>query len=44
MKKNIANHLIPQSEYWDLITSTLTSYEVKEIFNDGTVKKKTCER
>ncbi|ETT76658.1 tyrosine-type recombinase/integrase [Bacillus mycoides] len=40
MKKNIANHLIPQSEYWDLITSTLASYEVKEIFNDGTVKRR----
>ncbi|CAM4118343.1 tyrosine-type recombinase/integrase [Bacillus albus] len=40
MKKNIANHLIPQSEYWDLITSTLASYEVKEISNDGTVKRR----
>ncbi|HGA0508340.1 TPA: tyrosine-type recombinase/integrase [Bacillus pacificus] len=40
MKKNIANHLIPQSEYWDLITSTLASYEMKEIFNDGTVKRR----
>ncbi|HEF5709321.1 TPA: tyrosine-type recombinase/integrase [Bacillus cereus] len=40
MKKNIANHLIPQSEYWDLITSNLASYEVKEIFNDGTVKRR----
>ncbi|MGH1163408.1 site-specific integrase [Bacillus mycoides] len=40
MKKNIANHLIPQSEYWDVITSTLDSYEVKEISNDGTVKKR----
>ncbi|MCP9278242.1 tyrosine-type recombinase/integrase [Bacillus wiedmannii] len=40
MKKNIANHQIPQSEYWDLITSTLASYEVKEIFNDGTVKRR----
>lgn len=40
MKKNIANHLIPQSEYWDLITSTLDSYEVKEISSDGTVKIK----
>ncbi|HHT7191116.1 TPA: tyrosine-type recombinase/integrase [Bacillus cereus] len=40
MKKNIVNHLIPQSEYWDLITSTLASYEVKEISNDGTVKRR----
>ncbi|WP_074554032.1 tyrosine-type recombinase/integrase [Bacillus cereus] len=40
MKKNIANHLIPQSEHWDLITSTLASYEVKEISNDGTVKRR----
>ncbi|PFL59141.1 transposase [Bacillus cereus] len=40
MKKNIANYLIPKSEYWDLITSTLASYEVKEIFNDGTVKRR----
>ncbi|MDA2438688.1 site-specific integrase [Bacillus cereus] len=40
MKKNIANHLFPQSEYWDLITSTLTSYEVKEISSDGTLKRR----
>lgn len=40
LKKNIANHLIPQSEYWDLINSTLASYEVKEISSDGTVKRR----
>ncbi|MDA1584145.1 tyrosine-type recombinase/integrase [Bacillus cereus group sp. TH230-1LC] len=40
MKKNIVNHLIPQSEYWNLINSTLASYEAKEIFNDGTVKRR----
>lgn len=40
MKKNIANHLIPQNEYWGLITSTLTTYEVKEISSDGTVRRR----
>ena len=40
MKKNIENYLIPQSEYWDLITSTLISYEVKEISSDGTLRRK----
>ncbi|MGD6891613.1 tyrosine-type recombinase/integrase [Bacillus mobilis] len=40
MKKTIANHLILQSDHWNLITSTLASYEVKEIFNDGTVKRR----
>ncbi len=40
MKKNIVNHLISQSEHSNLITSTLAFYEVKEIFNDGTVKRR----
>jgi integrase len=40
LKKNIENYLIPQSEYWDLITSTLISYEVKEISSDGTLRRK----
>ena len=39
-EKNIANHLIPQNEYWGLITSTLTTYEVKEISSDGTVRRR----
>ncbi|HDR7001344.1 TPA: tyrosine-type recombinase/integrase [Bacillus cereus] len=43
MKNNIANHLITQTEYWDLITSTLSSYEVKEISSDGKVTKKLVE-
>ncbi|MFK4475886.1 hypothetical protein ABH947_000069 [Bacillus sp. RC206] len=40
MDKIIANNSIPKSEYWELITSTLSSYEVKDISNDGTVKRR----
>jgi len=29
-----------KSEYWDLITSTLSSYEIKEISDDGKVTKR----
>ncbi|WP_404900617.1 tyrosine-type recombinase/integrase [Priestia filamentosa] len=43
MKKIIESNSIPQSEYWDLITSTLSSYEVKDISNDGTVKRRTVK-
>lgn len=38
MDKIIASNIIPKSEYWDLITSTLSSYEVKDISLDGKVK------
>ncbi|MDC1541965.1 hypothetical protein N8498_04485 [Candidatus Pseudothioglobus singularis] len=37
MDKIIANNSISQSDYWDLITSTLSSYEVKVISSDGKV-------
>ncbi|MBT2616302.1 MULTISPECIES: tyrosine-type recombinase/integrase [unclassified Bacillus (in: firmicutes)] len=40
MEENIKNKLPQQSEYWDLITSTLSSYEVKDIADDGTVTKR----
>ncbi|PEJ56785.1 transposase [Bacillus sp. AFS002410] len=39
MHKIIANNPLPQSEYWDLITTTLSSYEVKNISSDGMVKR-----
>ncbi|WOA55333.1 tyrosine-type recombinase/integrase [Bacillus mycoides] len=38
MNKYTANNVLPQNEYWDLITSTLSSYEVKEILRDGKVE------
>ena len=37
MNKYTASSL-PQNEYWELITSTLSSYEVKEILSDGKIK------
>lgn len=40
MKKIIATHSIPKSEYWNLITSTLASYEVKDISPDGKVTRR----
>ena len=40
MDKIKASNSIPKSEYWDLITSTLSSYEVKDISSDGTVKRR----
>ncbi|CAI8714473.1 MULTISPECIES: tyrosine-type recombinase/integrase [Bacillus] len=40
MDKIIANNSLPQSEYWNLITSTLSSYEVKDVSSDGTVKRR----
>ncbi|EJS45154.1 tyrosine-type recombinase/integrase [Bacillus mycoides] len=40
MDKIIASNSIPKSDYWDLITSTLSSYEVKAISNDGTVERR----
>ncbi|RPK15124.1 tyrosine-type recombinase/integrase [Priestia endophytica] len=43
MDKIIAKSAIPKSEYWDLITSTLSSYEVKEIDNHGSVKRRLVE-
>ena len=39
MNKYTASNSLPQNEYWDLITSTLSSYEVKEILSDGKVKR-----
>ncbi|PLT29442.1 tyrosine-type recombinase/integrase [Peribacillus deserti] len=36
----INNNLLPQSDYWDLITSTLSSYEVKDISPDGIVTRR----
>lgn len=43
MDKIIAKSAIPKSEYWDLITSNLSSYEVKEIDNHGKVKRRLVE-
>jgi integrase len=43
LKKTPANHSIPKSEYWDLITSTLSSYEVKIISSDGKVQTRLVE-
>ncbi|WP_214808478.1 MULTISPECIES: tyrosine-type recombinase/integrase [unclassified Exiguobacterium] len=40
MDKIIPNNSIPKSEYWDLITSTLSTYEVKDISNDGKVTRR----
>lgn len=40
MDKIIRSNSTPQSEYWNLITSLLSSYEVKNISNDGTVKRR----
>ncbi|WP_079708720.1 tyrosine-type recombinase/integrase [Paraliobacillus ryukyuensis] len=40
MDNIIQSNSILKSEYWDLITSTLSSYEVKEISNDGKVTKR----
>lgn len=37
MENKVASNPIQKSEYWDLITSTLSSYEVKEISRDGKV-------
>jgi hypothetical protein len=39
LKRIVANNPNQNNEYWDLITSTLSSYEVKEVSNDGKVKK-----
>lgn len=39
MKKVIVNNPLPQNEYWHLITSTLASYEVKDISSEGIVKR-----
>ncbi|MFF2288737.1 hypothetical protein [Peribacillus butanolivorans] len=39
MKKIVASNSIHKSEYWDLITTTLSSYEVKDISDDGKVKR-----
>ncbi|WP_002149243.1 tyrosine-type recombinase/integrase [Bacillus cereus] len=38
MNKYTANNVLPQNEYWGLITSTLSSYEVKEILSDGKIE------
>ena len=38
MDKIRANNSLPQSDYWNLITSTLSSYEVKIISSDGKVQ------
>jgi integrase len=38
LKKDVASNSIAKSEYWDLITSTLSSYEVKKISSEGKVK------
>ncbi|MFE4525172.1 tyrosine-type recombinase/integrase [Cytobacillus firmus] len=40
MNKIISNKSIPKSEYGDYINSTLSSYEVKEISNDGKVTRR----
>ncbi|MEV5113041.1 tyrosine-type recombinase/integrase [Peribacillus frigoritolerans] len=40
MDKIIASKSTPKSEYWDLITSTLSSYEVKDISPDGKVTRR----
>ncbi|MFJ6414538.1 hypothetical protein ACIQLG_17300 [Terribacillus saccharophilus] len=40
MDKIIPNNLIPKSEYWDLIASTLSTYEVKDISNGGKVTRR----
>lgn len=34
------SNLIQKTEYWSLITSTLSSYEDRVIFGDGTIKRK----
>ncbi|SMQ77500.1 Site-specific recombinase XerD [Bacillus sp. OV166] len=39
MKNIMKNYTLPKSQYWDLITSTLSSYEVTEVSNDGKVKR-----
>jgi integrase len=41
--KNVAYNSLSESEYWDLIKSTLSSYEVKIISIDGEVKTKLVE-
>lgn len=43
MNKHTAGNALPQNEYWDLINSTLSSYEVKEILDDGKVKTYNAE-
>ena len=43
MDKIIAKNSLPQSNYWDLITSTLSSYEVKVISSDGKVQTRLVE-
>ncbi len=40
MDKIIVNNSIPKNEYWNLITSTLSSYEVKDISSDGKVTRR----
>lgn len=39
MDKVMASHSVPESDYWNLITSTLSSYEVKDISPNGKVKR-----
>ncbi|WP_350338895.1 hypothetical protein [Paenibacillus sp. UMB7766-LJ446] len=43
MDKIIPNNSTPKSEYWDLITSTLSTYEVKDISNDGKVTRRVVD-
>jgi integrase len=40
LDKIIASNSFPKNEYWNLITSTLSSYEVKDVSSDGTVKRR----
>jgi len=40
LDKIITNNSLPQSDYWDLITTTLSSYEATDVSSDGTVKRK----
>ena len=40
MKKIITNNRLLQNEYWSFITSTLSSYEVKDISSDGKVERR----
>lgn len=43
MDKIIAKSAIQKNEYWELITSTLSSYEVKAISNGGRVERRLVE-
>ncbi|MFJ8088980.1 tyrosine-type recombinase/integrase [Lysinibacillus sp. NPDC095746] len=38
MNKYTERNSLPQNEYWDLITSTLSSYEAREVLGDGKLK------